>query len=97
MYKKILTRKEVLFLAELGDILRKYDAVLQCGASGNVEVLVFDTEPEPEESFRPIRFSGCMDETDIRKLFVRNEAAMKVSGNKPEYPPGRPKSDQDHP
>lgn len=94
---KILTRKEILFLTELGDILMKYDAVVQCGAPGKVEVLVFDTIPGEEESFRPIRFSDCLDETDIRKLFVRNDAAVQASGIKPEYPPDEQKSDQDNP
>ena len=78
--EKLLSKKEMLLLSELGEILKKYDAMLQCGDNGYIEVLVFETDFEQEDAFLPVRFHDCMDETDIKKMFDRNDRAMKVLG-----------------
>lgn len=73
--KMILSKKESLFLIELANILLKYDAVLQCSKNGNQEILVFEKEHEEENTFTPIEFLECIDETDIEALLKQNGKA----------------------
>ena len=77
--KKMLSKKEFLFLTEFRNILLKYDALLQWGENGNLEVLVFEGKPEQNEDPAPIEFPRFADETDIDALFRRNrEAAISL-------------------
>ena len=78
--KKMLSKKEFLFLTEFRNILLKYDALLQWGENGNLEVLVFEGKPEQNEDPALIEFPRFADETDIDAfLFRRNrEAAISL-------------------
>lgn len=81
--KKVLTKKEFLFLAELEDILLKYNAVIQSSKDGQMQILVHDGESGEGEYPIPVEFPNYLDEEDIEILFAKNNILITELGINP--------------
>ena len=76
--RKVLSKKECLFLIELKELLLKYTVSIKTAKKESLCVLVFDQEiPEQVEEPVPIEFSEWLDESDIDELFEENKEIVK--------------------
>lgn len=76
---KVLTRKEVSFLLELAELMKKYSVSISTDGVNSIEISVYETTEKTADSEEPlpITFDLVFDESDIYDLCLQTSGYME--------------------
>lgn len=72
--KRLLTEREILFMSELADLIKKYNVVLVCGDKC-LDMLVCGESVDDDDEM--IRFKDDFNEKDMIEMLVTNKNRIK--------------------
>lgn len=72
--KRLLTEREILFMSELADLIKKYNVVLICGDKC-LDMLVCGESVDDDDEM--IRFKDDFNEKDMIEMLVTNKNRIK--------------------
>ena len=76
---KVLTPKEVSFLLEMAELMKKYSVSISTDGTDGIEILVYETAEKTADSEDPlpISFDLVFDESDIYDLCLQTSGYME--------------------